>query len=411
MKTVETVKHGEHIIEYQFKSGLKLTHIKSFNTIKSFVELKVNLGSKHTHYEVKSKVYEIKRGSAHFLEHLCFRSKGNLIYDHFFEQGLDVNAQTGYEYTSYFFETTSLSENMIELLLRLTKPRLIDENDFEMERQIIKHELEGYEADLDESFLMAFKRLIFIDHPYQTDILGTHESLNDMNVEQMNHLFHHTYQYKHMHLYITSAHVDQEILKMLDSIDPSMIDLATFVTGEKVKIASEDMIVYDLKEQANRLMAYVIIPEKLSYQTHLALNLYTYLMLNQHMSFYDHLEHKKMFETFLTFSYTAYEHFSYLYFYADSKKIKHLIKHIKNHFNTFEIDEVSFTSGKKTLQYKLIKMMNQASEKHQLALDLSVFHINLVQNIDHYLNLDYDTFKTIIETYHFKNFHVFQTKK
>lgn len=128
-------------------------------------------------------------GVSHFLEHMVFkgtaRRNGDQITRDFNLMGAEFNAFTSVEQTVYYARV--LGEYLpkaVDLLADMMRPRL-DADDFSMERNVILEEIARSE---DVPTGQAYRKLMqtfFAGQPLGHDVLGTRESISNLQVEQM----------------------------------------------------------------------------------------------------------------------------------------------------------------------------------------------------------------------------------
>lgn len=128
-------------------------------------------------------------GVSHFLEHMVFkgtaqRDSEKITLD-FNRMGAEFNAFTSLEQTVFY--TRVLREylpNAVDLLSDMMRPKL-DETDFNLERNVILEEIARSE---DVPTGQAYRRLMqsfFTGNSLGHDVLGTRESISNLQVEQM----------------------------------------------------------------------------------------------------------------------------------------------------------------------------------------------------------------------------------
>ncbi len=128
-------------------------------------------------------------GVSHFLEHMVFkgtqrRSAEDITLD-FNMMGAEFNAFTSVEQTVYYARV--LGEYLpqaIDLLSDMMRPRL-DEQDFNMERNVILEEIARSE---DVPTSQAYRKLLqtyFQGYSLGHEVLGTRESIRDLRIDQM----------------------------------------------------------------------------------------------------------------------------------------------------------------------------------------------------------------------------------
>jgi len=136
-------------------------------------------------------------GVSHFLEHMVFKGTQTLDWQEitleFNKIGAELNAFTSHEATVYYARVLSeYLERALELLSDMMHPRL-NESDFEMEKEVIINEIARSE---DQPYNLAFRRMMqtyFSTHPLGHDVLGSRESIRDMQVEHMREYWNQRY--------------------------------------------------------------------------------------------------------------------------------------------------------------------------------------------------------------------------
>jgi predicted Zn-dependent peptidase len=128
-------------------------------------------------------------GVSHFLEHMAFKGFGNYSADDlnrmFDDVGAMYNAATSEEVTQFY--AAILPEYLpqtFELLAGILFPTLLEE-DFHLEKKVIQEEI-GMYADMPG--FTVYEKLMeahFTGHPLGHSILGTHESIEALTVDQM----------------------------------------------------------------------------------------------------------------------------------------------------------------------------------------------------------------------------------
>lgn len=128
-------------------------------------------------------------GVSHFLEHMAFKRTEHYTsqqIDRLFEQlGADHNAATSREMTFYWVRVLRESVGpAIQILSELTHP-LLDNEDFDQERNVILEEIARSEDQPIHVLFTKFLHDYFGDHQLALEILGTPDTINALNVEEM----------------------------------------------------------------------------------------------------------------------------------------------------------------------------------------------------------------------------------
>jgi len=132
-------------------------------------------------------------GVSHFLEHMVFKGTPHRTAEdvnrEFDELGAHYNAFTSEENTVYYAAVLpEYQENCIDLLADIMRPSLRDE-DFEMEKKVILEEIQMYADQPPFGMDDKIKALHYGDHPLARSVLGTLDTVGDLNVDQMRSYF------------------------------------------------------------------------------------------------------------------------------------------------------------------------------------------------------------------------------
>lgn len=146
----------------------------------TYVELSVPFGALDLDYEKDGIRKTLPAGVAHFLEHKMFAMPNGDAFPVLTKLGADGNAMTSYETTSYVFQSTTDILPALEYLFEMIDtPHFTDEN-VDQERLIIKEELNMYLDDPNTVLSNTLMENMYHHHAIRYDILGTHESLNQI---------------------------------------------------------------------------------------------------------------------------------------------------------------------------------------------------------------------------------------
>ena len=130
-----------------------------------------------------------KEGIAHLVEHMWFQSKhGDLpkVWDVLEEFGANLNASTASDWTNYM---TVASSSATVPLLRLEALRMenaiekVTESDLAEEREVVRNELRMRYENTSSTFLYYLRAKLYpVGHPYHRLGIGTHDSLNNIEL-------------------------------------------------------------------------------------------------------------------------------------------------------------------------------------------------------------------------------------
>src|SRR6201986_2665553 len=125
-------------------------------------------------------------GLAHFIEHLLFketeRRSTNQILNRLELVGADLNAYTTKEYTCIHASLLNQHlERTIDLFEDILFHSTFPEDEQEKEKGVILDEIDSYLDQPEEAIQDDFEGLLFPQHPIGNNILGTPETVNALN--------------------------------------------------------------------------------------------------------------------------------------------------------------------------------------------------------------------------------------
>jgi zinc protease len=132
-----------------------------------------------------------RAGLSHMLEHMMFKGTAKYPKGTFSrtirKNGGNDNAFTSQDFTAYF---ENLAGDRVELALELEADRmqglLLDEKEFQLERDVVKEERRLRSEDDPQSFLVeSLFAQAFLIHPYHWPVIGWFPDLNAMTLEDL----------------------------------------------------------------------------------------------------------------------------------------------------------------------------------------------------------------------------------
>ncbi|WZE73956.1 M16 family metallopeptidase [Macrococcus sp. CCM 2573] len=142
-------------------------------------------------------------GIAHFIEHMVFKGTKQFPFQELSDKidaiGGEVNAYTTKTYTCYSIKTLKRFERAaIELLKEMVFCATFPNDELEKERQVILEEIKMIEDDDEERAFEQFEAVLFQGSPYNTPILGTADSVNNITQTMLEDFYHKFYQPNNM---------------------------------------------------------------------------------------------------------------------------------------------------------------------------------------------------------------------
>ncbi|VNC45163.1 EF-P 5-aminopentanol modification-associated protein YfmH [Streptococcus pneumoniae] len=153
--------------------------------------------------EVDGDVKEYPAGIAHFLEHKLFeREDSSDLMSAFTSLGADSNAFTSFTKTSYLFSATDHFLENLELLDELVTSAHFTEASILREQDIIQQEREMYQDDPDSCLFFSTLANLYPGTPLATDMVGSEESISQINLTNLQENFTRFYKPVNMSLFL-----------------------------------------------------------------------------------------------------------------------------------------------------------------------------------------------------------------
>ena len=161
--------------------------------------------------EVDGDVKEYPAGIAHFLEHKLFeREDASDLMSAFTSLGADSNAFTSFTKTSYLFSATDHFLDNLDLIDELVTSAHFTEDSILREQDIIQQEREMYQDDPDSCLFFSTLANLYPGTPLATDIVGSEESISQINLTNLQENFTRFYKPVNMSLFLVgNFDVDQ----------------------------------------------------------------------------------------------------------------------------------------------------------------------------------------------------------
>lgn len=140
--------------------------------------------------EVDGDVKQYPGGIAHFLEHKLFeREDSSDLMSAFTSLGADSNAFTSFTRTNYLFSATDYFLENLYLLDELVTSAHFTEASILTEQDIIQQEREMYQDDPDSCLFFSTLANLYPGTPLATDIVGSEESISQINLTNLQENF------------------------------------------------------------------------------------------------------------------------------------------------------------------------------------------------------------------------------
>ena len=194
----------EMVYRTRLSNGLTVALLPKKEFKEVYGSVTVQFGSVDTLVtEVDGDVKEYPAGIAHFLEHKLFeREDSSDLMSAFTSLGADSNAFTSFTKTSYLFSATDHFLENLELLDELVTSAHFTEDSILREQDIIQQEREMYQDDPDSCLFFSTLANLYPGTPLATDIVGSEESISQINLTNLQENFTRFYKPVNMYLFL-----------------------------------------------------------------------------------------------------------------------------------------------------------------------------------------------------------------
>ena len=202
----------EMVYRTRLSNGLTVALLPKKEFKEVYASVTVQFGSVDTLVtEVDGDVKEYPAGIAHFLEHKLFeREDASDLMSAFTSLGADSNAFTSFTKTSYLFSATDHFLDNLDLLDELVTSAQFTEDSILREQDIIQQEREMYQDDPDSCLFFSTLANLYPGTPLATDIVGSEESISQINLTNLQENFTRFYKPVNMSLFLVgNFDVDQ----------------------------------------------------------------------------------------------------------------------------------------------------------------------------------------------------------
>ena len=202
----------EMVYRTRLSNGLTVALLPKKEFKEVYGSVTVQFGSVDTLVtEVDGDVKQYPAGIAHFLEHKLFeREDASDLMSAFTSLGADSNAFTSFTKTSYLFSATDHFLENLDLLDELVTSAHFTEDSILREQDIIQQEREMYQDDPDSCLFFSTLANLYPGTPLATDIVGSEESISQINLTNLQENFTRFYKPVNMSLFLVgNFDVDQ----------------------------------------------------------------------------------------------------------------------------------------------------------------------------------------------------------
>ena len=232
----------EMVYRTRLSNGLTVALLPKKEFKEVYGSVTVQFGSVDTLVtEVDGDVKEYPGGIAHFLEHKLFeREDASDLMSAFTSLGADSNAFTSFTKTSYLFSATDHFLENLDLLDELVTSAHFTEDSILREQDIIQQEREMYQDDPDSCLFFSTLANLYPGTPLATDIVGSEESISQINLTNLQENFTRFYKPVNMSLFLVGNFDVERVKDYFESKELKDLDVQD--------VAREKFVLQDVKQ-------------------------------------------------------------------------------------------------------------------------------------------------------------------
>ena len=238
----------EMVYRTRLSNGLTVALLPKKEFKEVYGSVTVQFGSVDTLVtEVDGDVKHYPAGIAHFLEHKLFeREDSSDLMSAFTSLGADSNAFTSFTKTSYLFSATDHFLENLDLLDELVTSAHFTEDSILREQDIIQQEREMYQDDPDSCLFFSTLANLYPGTPLATDIVGSEESISQINLINLKDNFTRFYKPVNMSLFLVGNFEVEQVQDYFERKELKDLD----VQG----VVREKIVLQDVKQTESMRM-------------------------------------------------------------------------------------------------------------------------------------------------------------
>ena len=232
----------EMVYRTRLSNGLTVALLPKKEFKEVYGSVTVQFGSVDTLVtEVDGNVKQYPEGIAHFLEHKLFeREDASDLMSAFTSLGADSNAFTSFTKTNYLFSATDHLLENVDLLDELVTSAHFTEDSILREQDIIQQEREMYQDDPDSCLFFSTLANLYPGTPLATDIVGSEESISQINLTNLQENFTRFYKPVNMSLFFVGNFDVERVQDYFESKELKDLDVQ--------EVVREKLVLQDVKQ-------------------------------------------------------------------------------------------------------------------------------------------------------------------
>ena len=339
------IKGIDEYIKYDKVNGIDLYYYNNNIGNTFMVSITVKAGADNVKFKYNNKNYEVRKGCAHFLEHiLCETNNRKVLLSELKKYGALSNAATYSDRTTFYFYGTDNFKECLNILMDTVLNHKFDKKYFEKERGPILSEARMVLDDVDRVSILEMYKMLYHKLPNHKSGVGDVSDIKKITLDELK-LFYKAF-YNKDNIFITVAgNLDyNEVLKSVKAnLDKYNLKGSKVI---KYHYDEDESVVENYKEIKlnvdipKALICYKIPRKLIKEEDFLKFNMVISMLLSSNFSstseFREKLLNEKLIHR-LTYYSDSEEDYIEIGFEIYSKNIKKVIPIIKDKFNNLDV--------------------------------------------------------------------------
>ena len=222
----------------------------------SYIGVAINAGSRDEPAD--------RQGLAHFVEHTIFKGTSTRRSWHISNRmesvGGELNAYTSKEETLIYTNAPAgMPERALELLADIIADSRFPAKELEMEREVVKDEINSYLDSPADSIFDEFEEAAYAGSALSHNILGTPESVDSLTSEDCRRFIDRYYTPGNMVVYVADPSSPEKILRLLEKYFGSL----HFPTPPSTRLAPPPTAGFDIVRDRKGHQAHTIVGRRI----------------------------------------------------------------------------------------------------------------------------------------------------
>lgn len=210
---------NEKIYYKKLDNGLDVYFLPKMTSNKYYMTFTTKYGAKHNEFIPFGKEEYLKTpyGVAHFLEHKMFEQEdGTDPFDYFSKLGVDANAYTSLDNTTYLASGSNNFDKCLNYLIDYVQSPYFTKENIEKEQGIIGQEIDMYLDDADSVLDEKLRYNALFNHPNKYSIIGSKNDISNINKDILYDCYHTFYHPQNMFIVITGNFDIDNAIKIIE---------------------------------------------------------------------------------------------------------------------------------------------------------------------------------------------------